>query len=359
MRRSILIALAIALLLAAWLASPYLGLAPRADDAPAEATATERAPPPVKVRVRLFAAEPVTREIALSGRTEAMRSVEVVAETSGRVVALPALKGATVEAGAVLARLDPRDKKAVVAQAQAELDQRSIENNAAERLGQKGFQAETRVAEAKASLEGARAALERARLDLANTEIKAPIGGYVERLPIEVGSYVGEGAPAARIVRLRPLKVVADLPEARALDVEVGGAARVRFPDGGETVGRVTFIGREANEATRTFSVEVEVANEGGRVPAGVSAAVNLDVGEVKAQRLSVALLSLDDEGAIGVKTVDANDRVAFMPVEIVKGGAEEVWVTGLPDPVRLITVGAGFVAPGQRVVPMGGEDGA
>ena len=368
MRRPILIALAIALLLAAWLASPYLGLPPRADNAPAEAqTATERVPPPVKVRVRTFAAEPVTREIALSGRTEAMKSVEVTAETSGRVVALPVEKGDDVEAGTVLARLDAQDKRAVVAQAQAALDQRRIENNAAERLGEKGFQAQTRVAEAKASLEVARAALERARLDLANTEIVAPIGGYVERLPVEVGGYVGEGTAVARIVRLRPLKVVADLPEARALEVKVGQSARVAFPNGDATEGRVTFIGREANEATRTFAVEIEVANEDGRVPAGVSTAVNLDVGEAEAQRLSVALLSLDDGGAIGVMAVDEDDTVAFVPVEIVKGGAEEVWVTGLPDPVRLITVGGGFVAPGQTVVPVpvdgqasaDGEDGA
>ncbi|MCB1884197.1 MAG: efflux RND transporter periplasmic adaptor subunit [Geminicoccaceae bacterium] len=355
MRRSALLALAIVLLVGAWLASPLVpGLAatdPAAEDgkAPAEA----KAPPPTKVRVARFEAAPVEREIALSGRTAPLRTVEVVAETAGRIVELPARKGGPVKAGDVLARLDPRDKAARLKEAEAALKQRRLEETAARRLGAKGFQAETQVAAALAALEQANALVETARLDLDDATVKAPIDGWLDRLPVEAGGYLREGDAVAGIVQLEPLKVVADLPEAHALAVRPGQTADVRLPDGRARAATVAYLGKEADDATRTFRVELALPNPGGRVPAGVSAAVQVHLDEVVAQKVPTALLALDDAGRIGVDAVDEGNRVAFLPVEIVKSGPRSVWVTGLPGDVRLVTVGQGFVAPGQTVEPV------
>lgn len=357
MRRSLLVAIAMALLLAGWLASPYLGLGSRASDEAEFEAALPAEAPPVQVRVATFEARPVAREIALSGRTEPLRSVEVMAETVGRVVDLPTPKGSAVVQGDVLAVLDPRDKEAVLREAEATLEQRRIENAAAERLGQKGFQAETRVAEAKAALETARAAVERARLDLADTEIKAPVDGWLDRLPVEVGSYLREGDVVARVVQLTPLKVVTDLPEASALLVHPGQRAMVRLPGGKTAEGTVRFVAKEADPETRTFRVELTLPNPDGRLPAGISAGVMLQLDEAPAQEVPTALLSLDDAGAVGVKAVDDAGVVRFLPVEIVKSGPDRVWVQGLPERVRLVTVGGGFVAPGQAVEAVAEED--
>ena len=96
MRRSILIAALIALAVAGWLASPYLGLGgsdtpetPQAEAAIAESEApAERL---TAVRTRVSIAEPMARLVVLNGRTEADRSVLIAAETSGRLAEL--LKG--------------------------------------------------------------------------------------------------------------------------------------------------------------------------------------------------------------------------------------------------------------------------
>ena len=65
---------------------------------------------------------------------------------------------------------------------------------------------------------------------------------------------------------------------------------------------------------------------------------------------LSPALISLDKAGRLGVKWVDARQTVVFTPVQLLSVNREQAWVSGLPDKVALITLGQGFVQPGERV---------
>lgn len=68
------------------------------------------------------------------------------------------------------------------------------------------------------------------------------------------------------------------------------------------------------------------------------------------AHRISAALLVLDDDGRLGIKAVDDTDTVRFFPARIVRAEAEDIWLGGLPERLRLITVGQGFVVDGQKV---------
>src|SRR5690606_32345323 len=105
--------------------------------------------------------------------------------------------------------------------------------------------------------------------------------------------------------------------------------------------------------STRTFRVELAVPNPDNKLPAGMTAEIRLPAGESEAHFLSPALLSLDEQGNIGVKTVDEHDVVRFHEVEIIRSASDGVWVTGLPDEVTVITVGQGFVAVGEKVEPV------
>src|SRR5690606_21686506 len=73
------------------------------------------------------------------------------------------------------------------------------------------------------------------------------------------------------------------------------------------------------------------------------------EMGTLPAHLLPQSVLTLDDEGAIGVRTVE-NGEVQFYPVTIVSDSRQGVWVTGLPARVDVITVGQDFVVPGQKV---------
>jgi multidrug efflux system membrane fusion protein len=363
MRRPTVIALLIALAVTAWLASPHLGLdrligvadgGPEAPETAGRPAATGSAAITAEhrtaVRTRLSIAAPIEREVVLNGRTEANRIVTVAAETSGRVVDVLADKGAPVAAGDVLARLDQRDREAAVAEARATLEQRTIEYEAARRLGERGFQAETQVAAARAALELARYHLQRATIELDHTEIVAPFTGVLEERPVELGSFVDVGDPIARIVDLDPIVVVSDVPEARIAEIETGGTAEVRLIDGERHKGRVRFVARQANERTRTFRVEVAMSNPDSVIPAGLSTDLVLMLEPVTAHRVSPGILVLNDAGALGIKSVADDGTVAFHPAAIVRAEADSVWLGGLPEQLEVIVVGQGFVAPGQAV---------
>jgi multidrug efflux system membrane fusion protein len=68
-------------------------------------------------------------------------------------------------------------------------------------------------------------------------------------------------------------------------------------------------------------------------------------------------LLSLNEAGEVGVKTVNSDDVVEFYPVSIIQAETGGVWVTGLPDITRIITVGQGFVREGEIVKAIPGGD--
>jgi membrane fusion protein, multidrug efflux system len=134
-RSSYLIAAGLALAIVGWLASGQLGAGRSRDEPETQAQASPPGPPALQVRVREVEAEPVALEIVVNGRTEPSREVELRAETEGRVIAVGPERGATVAAGEVLVRLDPRERRAMLSQAEATLRQREIEFEAASRLG--------------------------------------------------------------------------------------------------------------------------------------------------------------------------------------------------------------------------------
>jgi multidrug efflux system membrane fusion protein len=79
---------------------------------------------------------------------------------------------------------------------------------------------------------------------------------------------------------------------------------------------------------------------------------MKIPVESMSAQKISPALLVLDDSGQMGVRVIDAKDVVEFYPVEILRDEIDGIWVTGLPEVSRLITVGQQLVVSGEVVDP-------
>ncbi|HEX6011838.1 MAG TPA: efflux RND transporter periplasmic adaptor subunit [Geminicoccaceae bacterium] len=357
MRSPLAIAALFTLLLVGWLASRPLQelLAGNAGTAAAPAATAPIAPDPddgprMTVRVAESTARPVAPELVVNGHTEPARAVELKAETDGRVVATPVAEGSLVEAGTVVAALDLRDRESRVRQMEAVLAQRELEDEAARKLGAKQFQSETRVAEARAMLEMARAELHQARLDLAHTTIEAPFRGVVEERTVEVGDYVDPGDPVVMVIEQDPFLVVGDAPETMVDRFQPGEPGTAQLADGRTVEGKIRFVATQADPATRTFGVELEVANRDGRFPAGMSARIVVREPPVPAHRISAAALVLADDGTVGIKAVDAGGAVRFHPARIVKAETDAVWLGGLPEELRVITTGQGFVAEGEKV---------
>ena len=346
--RSWFISAGMATAIVLWLLSGYF----LNDDERASSAADTTAPAPERtaVRVRTQSAEEVTRTIIVNGKTAPARVVELSAETEGRVVYVGAERGASVDRGGIIVRLDERDRKARLAQAEATLKQREVEYEARQKLKGNSYVSEAQLQEAAALLETARAELTRAKLDLDYMTIRAPFDGALQYRNAEEGDFVKVGDPVATFVDNRTIIVSANLSEFDAGYIDVGEEAEARLATGETVYGRIRYIAPVADEATRTFAVELEVDNSNGDLRAGGTAELRIAAEQVLAHRISPALLTLDDAGNVGVKIVGDNGKVEFVVADIALASNEGVWVAGLPQTATIITVGQGYVASGAFV---------
>ncbi len=349
----------------------------------------------VKVRVRKVVGQQVDSAVILRGETQAAREVDVRSETSAVVASAPIRKGTQVNAGDTMCELDPGTRGAAldetqaklaearsripeaearVEEARARLAEAEINQNAATRLGQDGFASQTRVAGADASvatakagvssatsgLEAARSGIEAATAAVASAQteierltIKAPFDGLLESDTAELGSLLQPGALCATIIQLDPIKLVAFVPETEVNRVTLGALAGARLAaGGGEVVGEVTFLSRSADPETRTFRVEIEVSNDDLAIRDGQTAEIAISSAGVNAHLIPQSAMTLNDEGALGVRMVDADAIGSFAPVSIMRDTMKGVWVTGLPDEADVIVVGQEYVTAGVKVAP-------
>jgi membrane fusion protein, multidrug efflux system len=357
MRGTYVTAIVIALVIGLWLLS---GQIDREDtvvhttlaEANRELAARAQDAAPTRVRARIVHAQPQYRQVVLRGRTENKRTVEVKAETAGRVVERAVERGSPVNVGDLLCRISVDDRFAVLAEARAALEQATIEHQASLRLQERGYQSETAIAQAAARLATTRAQVERRELEIEQTYIRAPFAGLIEDVHLDVGDYAATGTTCATVVDMHPMLLVGRVSERDVGALSMASTVVGILSDGRRIEGPITFIGQQSDPLTRTYAVEVEVPNQSHAVRSGITAEIRVPVGEVMAHKISPAVFALADDGTIGVRTIDADNRVAFHRVEIVRDDVDGVWVSGLPEVTTLITVGQELVVPGQEVEP-------
>ena len=307
----------------------------------------------MKVRVIDATADEIIREIVVQGELEPLRQVEIRSQTTSRVTGLPIPKGQRVHTDTLLVQLAEEDRTAQLNRAEAEVKSQRLEVEGARKLKAKGYQAENQLRAAEAALAAAEAELERAGLELQYTRIKAPFDGVLEERFVELGSHLEKGDRVALLVDESALKAVGRVSQQSAGKLSLGQQIKVRLLDGREAEGHVTYISRLGDKETHSFRVEARIPNPEGLLNAGTSVEIRIATGTETAHFLSPAVLSLDDAGEVGVKSVSDEGVVHFFPISLVRTEADGVWVSGLPEQVRVITQGQGFVSAGESVIPV------
>lgn len=354
MRTSVIIAGTLAIGATAWILSGQLGGAdkPAAANGP-QATQPEAEKPLASVRIRVLKARVKQDALIVNGRTEESRKVTLRAETPGPIIEVPATEGRIVKTNDIIARQSVEDRTARLAESTALVKQREIEYRAATELAKKGFRSGTKLAEARAQLDAARAKTKSMRIDISRTTIKAPFRGVLETRYVEKGDYVQAGDDIASIVDLDPVLAVGSASERDVGSITIGEPGKVTFIGGNVAEGRIRFIASVADPDTRSFRIELEIPNPDHRIRAGLTGKLALPLPPVRAHVLSPAVLTLSDDGRIGVRIVDSGDIVRFKPVAILSQSPDGLWVSGLVDGERLITVGHEYVRAGQKVRPI------
>lgn len=330
--------------------------APAATDKPEEA-----ASPAAPVRTVAVVTPPRTmhaRAIRLSGQTEADKRAVLATRVAGVIGSLPVRQGDRVKAGDIIMALDAEEKTAAVTSAKQVLTQREAEWKAMQRLVKSGNTPKLQADNARSALEAARSQLEAAQAELDRNEVRAPFDGLVDRVTVELGSAIMQGAEIATILDLDPIVGRGEVSERDLGHLKIGDRAEVRLVDGKTVEGAIRYISRDASAQTRTFRIEVAIPNEQGTLPAGMTAEIVLRAAPTDAVILPRSVVTLSARGDIGIRSVDKDNRVAFHAIDLVDDTPNGLVLGGIPTDARIIVAGQDLVADGDVVNPVPADAG-
>lgn len=344
LNRSHLLAIVIALLIVLWVLS---GGAPDADSTERSLTPESTA---FTVGYKTLQPESKAHSVRISAHVAANRTVDVVAEVSGKVTEIRKSRGSQVNKGDLILKIDQRDLPERLKQAQAQLKRRQLETESTRNLFKRDLTNQSAVVLAESELAEAEAALTAIRLDLEATEIRAPFDGIYDQRYVEAGEYVSPGKSLIRVIDNRTMLVKGAVSENIIRSVEAGTPAYALLTDGTRIDGTLTFVASSASPETRTYPVEMKVAQPDSRLFDGQTATLYIPQGTHDAYEISPALLIVNDQGGLGLKVLDEEDRVQVVDVSILEAGTTGIWIIGPHGELRLITSGQGFVPDGTQV---------
>lgn len=346
-------------------------------------TKLAQATPPTAVTV----SQPLAREIVdyelVTGRTQAVNSVDFQPRVTGYLDKVHFQPGQEVKAGDLLFEIDPRPYKAELDRlnGQVALTQASLQLAIAENKRAKGIAAENAAAISKQDLDkyaaqevaaeaqvtAAKASAEGAKLNLDFCKINAPLDGKISKSSIDPGNLVTANMTVlTNVVSVDPMYATFDVDERTMLRIQkliregkvkaretndvsvyLGLADDLDFPH----EGKINFVDNRVDPTTGTLRVRAQFPNDKRVLSPGLFAKLKLPIGEPR-QALLVAERALGtDQGQKFVYVVNEEKKVEYRPVKV---GMLENGLRAIEDGLKpgdwVITNGLQRVRPGVQV---------
>lgn len=344
------------LALVIWLA---FGNFQRFQTTPPDAPARSQVGGRVEVRVEVVEQQstPFIPQQIVQGQLIAQRETTLRANVAAFVAEKPVAQGSRVKAGDTLLVLDNNALPEQLQQARDELAVAQAEYTGARSLRQRELISQPELLRLQSALSASTASVAQLQKQMNDSRPTAPFDGVLNRVQVELGDLLQPGEEWGQLVDDHRLKGTAWVSQQQVGDLSVGLPVTARLLNGDHLEGELTFISNRAEEATRSFYIEATLDNPANKRLAGGSAELTIILPLRQVHTLSPALLSLNSEGQLAVKHLDDNDHVQQTAVELVSADTQRAYVTGLPDPLRLITLGAGMVKIGETVSPVPAEE--
>jgi membrane fusion protein (multidrug efflux system) len=339
-------------------------------------------PPEVKVAPVLQRDVPIFIEAI--GETRGSTEIEVRARVEGFLESVDYREGTPVTKGQLLYRIDSRpfqanvaQAKGLVAEAEAGLARAHqdvvryeplVAKNA---ISRQDYETAVQLERAgEASLEAAKAALERAQIDLSFTRVEAPASGIAGKTEVYPGTLVGRGQSTllTRISQVDQIHVRINVPEREYIEYARRGEEKKKAGETGEVPfelvlsdgslhpekGTLVFVDRAVDTRTGTILVEVAFPNPGAVIRPGQFGRVRVAVDERKGAILVPQRAVTELQGTYRVAVVKPDDTV---DLRMVTAGARvgTLWVIeqGLKPDERVVVEGTQKVRPGMKVTPV------
>lgn len=208
--------------------------------------------------------------VQTQGGVEAEDNILVSAKTPGIVTQVYAKEGQQVSQGQVLGQVDNTLILKGIEELKSSLELAKTVYDRQKSLWDQKIGTEIQYLTARNNKESLEKKLATMNEQNEMSKIKSPISGTIEDVIAKVGENTAPGMPAFRVIGSDNLKVVASISEAYISDIKPGNPAEVKFLDQGKSFkGRVSFVGKNIDPLSRTFTVEIPV-------PAGTVARPNM-----------------------------------------------------------------------------------
>ena len=353
-----------------------------------------------KVEVKEFNFSQIDQSIELQGQTTHNKKIDVKSETTGNIINIAFKRGDKVSKGEELIKISIENRKELLNSAKKDLDRLNkelelneknkinrlsqnkeliklyeIEFASAKQLIDKGLSSKSKLSLASFNLANARSdqedilitfesqqssigaqianvrsQLKNIELDIDKTVIKSPFSGIISDKMIEESEYITPGNIMFTIIDLNPIKIQGYLSEFDVNKVSLGTKSIIENTNGLKKNGTISFISPSAETSTRTFEITIEADNADLSFKSGITTKITIAGSELKAHKIPPSILTLQDDGTVGVKAVNDENIVIFYPTTSVKDTIDGIWVSGLPDKVNLIVTGQEYVAFGESV---------
>jgi len=316
-------------------------------------------PPPSPVRYTEARSHSLRRQVRLLGTVEARTSSLVASEVEGLVTEMAAREGDRVRKGQPLVHLRKDHVELRLAAAQAQLREAQARSQLAESNLARARELFDSQVLSRGQLDDAlsefdarngrvaqlSAEVGRLKLDLERCAVAAPFAGVVVAERTHVGEWLGRGQPVVELISLYDLEVRVEVPEHHFAKLRRGAGTTVTFAalPGHEITGRISAVIPQASAGARTFPVKVRIANERGRIGAGMLAEVAFAVGDA----FEATVVPKDAVITRGQQRLvyKLNGDNTVTPLHVETGASAGAWTE-----VR------GDVAPGTKVVVRGNE---
>jgi RND family efflux transporter MFP subunit len=320
------------------------------------------------VKVITVGAEAFSSRYEYAGEVRARLESTLGFRVGGKLIKRQAELGQHVQAGQVLAQLDPQDYQLAANAARAQVTAAATSRDLAaadfrryQALKDQNFISGAELERREATLKAAQAQLAQAQSQLAvqgnQTDyavLRAEVSGVVTAVEAEPGQVVAAGAPVLRIAADGVRDLVFSVPEDRVAGVKLGMPVSIRvWAQGAELSGKVREVAASSDPVTRTYAVKVSM--DAKEPPAlGATASVLLDAGSgVGVPVIKLPTSALRQEGqATAVWLLDrASMTVKSQRVQIgTADGNEAVVASGLQPGMLVVSAGVHVLSPGQKV---------
>lgn len=333
--------------------------------APVAAASARAEPAPVAVTTQPADSKPMPRYLRITGELKGEQQAQVAADAAGKVVSAPVERGSVVKQGDVLIKLDDRNAKLSLQEAEATLEsakfkldlQRSeMARNEplakTKAIADSDFQKlKTDLAAAEAAHSASVARRDMAQKSLADTNILAPFSGTVMNRLTNVGEYVSANTPIVGLVATDKLRLTLNVPETAVASIAVGQDVLFSVPahPGKTFTGKAKFIGAAVREAARDLQVEAEVNNADGLLKPGMFAEGRLALAEVEG--VSVPASAVRAEGSTRKVFIVQDGRIVERLVEVGETKADRIEIRrGINSGDAVVVTPAAEVADGIKV---------